>query len=149
MRPLTPKQRRFVEALPTAKSGTDAAIKAGYDLSRCSDPNDMAHVIASENIRKPAIQRALKEINEMSKFAAVLSLAQRKERLSKLSLAEPRSHDPIRAIDILNKMDDVYTQHVSLSIERPLRSYSPEELRALLTRMEPAIEGEVQEQPDA
>jgi phage terminase small subunit len=49
---LTPKQKRFVDEYLTNLNGTQAAIRAGYS------PNS-AHVIASENLRKPQIASAI------------------------------------------------------------------------------------------
>ena len=103
--PLTLKQRRFVEALPTAKSFKDAAIQAGYSIS---SPH-MPEVIGSENMRKPEIKAALVELGmDASKFAAVLSIAKRKERLSRLAEPDPEHPDPMRAIDLLNRMESLY-----------------------------------------
>jgi len=54
-KPLTLKQQRFVDALPTADSYTDAAIKAGYTQS----PGGSASGMASENLKKPQVIAAL------------------------------------------------------------------------------------------
>ncbi len=56
-RPLTLLQQRFVEALPTAHSLTDAAIKAGYTQS----PGGSASGMASENLKKPQVIAAIQE----------------------------------------------------------------------------------------
>ena len=45
---LTKRQKRFAELIPMAKSGTQAAIDAGYSAKT-------AYAIASENLTKPAI----------------------------------------------------------------------------------------------
>lgn len=49
---LTPKQQRFVDEYLTNLNGTQAAIRAGYSPKT-------AHVIASENLRKPQIASAI------------------------------------------------------------------------------------------
>lgn len=51
-RPLTLKQRRFAVLLPTARSQTEAAEKAGYALGS-------AHQRASENVRKRNVAAAI------------------------------------------------------------------------------------------
>jgi phage terminase small subunit len=50
--PLTPRQRAFVEEYLTDLNGSQAAIRAGYSPTS-------AHVIATENIRKPNIAAAI------------------------------------------------------------------------------------------
>mgnify|MGYP001579593826 CR=1 FL=1 len=54
-RPLTPKQRRFAEALPSSSSLTAAAIAAGY-----SNVANGAHVMANDNLHKPTVLAAVK-----------------------------------------------------------------------------------------
>lgn len=53
-RALTPKQRKFVKYYVESGNATKAAIKAGYS-------ENCATEIGSENIRKPNIERAIKE----------------------------------------------------------------------------------------
>ncbi len=56
-RKLTPKQKKFADLFVSdlSMSGTDAVIKAGYDLSGGKDKRKLAAVIASENLTKPDI----------------------------------------------------------------------------------------------
>lgn len=62
---LTTKQKKFVKAVASGKSGTEAAIKAGYSKK-------VAGVQACENLKKPNIQEALeKEIDSAAKKAGV------------------------------------------------------------------------------
>lgn len=103
---LTLRQRRLVEALPTSQSATEAARKAGYSPTSAAES-------ASQSLRLSNVKAALVEIGmDASKFAAVLSLAKRKERLSKLAEPEPEHPDPMRAIDLLNRMDNLYVTRV-------------------------------------
>lgn len=132
-RKLTLKQRRFVEKLALASSGTDAAMQT-YDIHGKNVYN-IAAEIASQNLKKPAVAAAIAEINDASKYATIMSLVKRKERLSKLAESEPEHPDPIRAIDLLNKMEQIYgereekgspthieiTYHVINVVERPPR----------------------------
>ena len=60
---LTTKQRAFVVNYIEMRNGKDAAIAAGYS------PNS-AYVIASQNLRKPKIQHALKLIWEAEAMTA-------------------------------------------------------------------------------
>lgn len=56
---LTPKQKTFVKGYLETGNGTEAALKA-YDIQSPNAEN-VAHSIASENLRKPAIQSAIHE----------------------------------------------------------------------------------------
>lgn len=58
-RTLTKKQKEFVETYADTGNGTLAAKKA-YDIPQ--DNNNLAAVIASENLTKPKIIDALKEL---------------------------------------------------------------------------------------
>ena len=65
MAKLTGKQQRFVEEYLIDLNATQAAIRAGYSV-------DSAKEIASENLTKPNIQRAIaKEMAERSKRTGV------------------------------------------------------------------------------
>ena len=99
----TLKQVRFAEVLPTARTLTDAVLDAGYDTSRAN-----AHVIANENLRKPAVQVLIAELQEKTTSALVMSLLRRKERLSELAKPDPEHPDPVKAIAELNRMERVY-----------------------------------------
>lgn len=64
-RPLTPKQRRFVEEYVVDFNGSRAARDAGYS-------EKTACAIAAENLRKPHIQEAIRErIDELSRETGV------------------------------------------------------------------------------
>ena len=53
-RGLTLRQKKFVKFYVESGNGTEAAIKAGYS-------ENCASVIASENLKKPKVERAIKE----------------------------------------------------------------------------------------
>lgn len=86
---LTEKQQRFVDEYLVDLNGTQAAIRAGYSPKT-------AHVIASENIRKPylaaAILKRRDELDQLAELAAVyvrsraLRAAERLERLADIEL---------------------------------------------------------------
>lgn len=59
-RKLTKKQRGFVDDYADTGNGTQAALK-NYDI-QSSDPENVASVIAVENLGKPMIIEALKEL---------------------------------------------------------------------------------------
>ena len=132
-RPPTLKQTRFAQRLPFVPSATDAAMET-YDIPPAN--RNMAGVIASQNLRKPAVQAVIAELQEKTTSAKVMSLLQRKERLSRLALPDPEHPDPIRAIDTLNRMESVYVDK-SLNLNATLdltelAGFSLDELKALL-----------------
>ena len=62
---LTTKQKKFVKAVASGKSGTEAAIKAGYSRKT-------AYSIANQNLKKLEVKDALeKEIDSAAKKAGV------------------------------------------------------------------------------
>lgn len=62
---LTTKQKKFVKAVASGKSGTEAAIKAGYSKKS-------ARTLASQTLTKRNIQEAVeKEIDSAAKKAGV------------------------------------------------------------------------------
>ena len=101
-RPLTLKQRRFVQELPLARSQTEAAIKAGYS------PGANATVRASELVRNSNVAPAIQAAQEAATSEKVMSVLRRKERLSHLAEPDPEHPDPIHAIDLLNRMESLY-----------------------------------------
>lgn len=137
-KPLTLKQQRFVDALPLANSLTDAAIKAGYG----SGVNEnAAHVMAYDNLRKPTVLAAIAEQRDAAKFAAALSVVERKERLSRLAQPDPEHPDPVAAIKELNRMESIgivksVNVNVNLDLQAELtQTFSVDELKALLGKM--------------
>lgn len=97
-RNLTVKQRRFVQALPTAVSATQAALAAGYSPKAAAES-------ASDTLKKPYIQAALAKQARLT--GGVMTLLKRKERLSELALPNPEHPDPVAAIKELNHMESV------------------------------------------
>lgn len=62
---LTAKQQKFAKAAASSKSATEAAIKAGYSKKT-------ARSIASENLTKPNIRKAVEEeVDRAAKAAGV------------------------------------------------------------------------------
>ena len=106
-RELTLRQRRFVEALPTAKNQRDAAIKAGYSPTKSATGSTAANK-ASQMMRNPYVLPAIQAMREATTSRKVMSVLKRKERLSRLAVPDPEHPDPVRAIDILNRMENLY-----------------------------------------
>ncbi|MFC1928647.1 terminase small subunit [Chloroflexota bacterium] len=103
-----PRQERFcIEYIKTGNA-TQAATIAGYSRKT-------ARSIACENLTKPYILARIRELQEQTTTAKVLSVVERKEILSKIMIA-PLNPSSItashvtQAADIINKMDRVYTE---------------------------------------
>ena len=87
---LTPKQRRFAQALPFAASASDAARQAGYSERTVAEQ-------ASQNLRKPAVAAAVAVY--LSEAARNIGLTQ-EEILSDLRENKNRA---MRAVPVLNE----------------------------------------------
>ena len=104
---LNPKQEAFCIEYLKDFNGTQAAIRAGYSAKT-------AEVKASQLLSIVKIQQHISTLREKATSDVILSLIQRKELLSHIAMnAEPK--DGVRAIDVLNKMDGVYTQKIEHS----------------------------------
>ena len=130
MASLTVKQRRFVKHYVATGNGTEAALSA-YDTT---DPGT-AHAIASENLRKPAIQQAVAELLEAG------GLSDRKLfELHASYLALAYSDDPqekalgLRALDMAYKLTGAYApDRHRIEVDSLLAEMSNEELDRFIT----------------
>ena len=112
---LTEKMKRFCEHyVENDFNATQAAIKAGYS-------EKTARTIGSENLTKQEVQAYIKELTkplEEARKKRILSIAERKEVLSNIIMNEyDRQGDRLSAIDLLNKMECIYTQKVEAKVE--------------------------------
>lgn len=117
MKPLlTQKQENFCLNYIKTSNATESAINAGYSIKT-------AQVIGSENLSKPMIIKRISELREPSVNSTKMQLAEREERLSEIAranilefkgdseiIADVKFGDNIRAIQELNKMDNIYSQ---------------------------------------
>lgn len=146
---LSQKQEMFCLEYFRTTNATQSAITAGYSPKT-------AKAMASENLTKPDIQARLAELRKKTETASVMTVLERKERLSEIARARltdymelgqdgswvnigketpggaaiqeihsrteydkngasptvytsVKLHDPVRAMDLLNKMDKIYT----------------------------------------
>jgi Phage terminase, small subunit len=158
---LTVKQEKFAVNYFKLGNATEAAIKAGYS------PRTAA-VIATENLRKPNIAKRLAELQDKVSSDAIMSVQERKERLSEIARArltdlvscgpdgswinvgvdgcqsaaikgiksrteydkngddgavitDIELHDPMKAIDLLNKMEHLYETETGMTINNDNR----------------------------
>ncbi len=105
---LTLKQEKFINNYIKSGNGTQSVIGAGYN---CKDET-VAKSIACENLTKPYIMKRKQEILAKTERETVLSLIERKEKLSNIvrhSIEMPVSAGHIiAAADQLNKLDGSY-----------------------------------------
>ena len=89
-------------------NGSQAALAAGYSAR---NPKN-AHIIAWTLLKREDVQARLKELRKATADEAIMSVIERKRRLSQIARARyddpDRAGDPITAIHQLNLMDGVY-----------------------------------------
>jgi hypothetical protein len=101
---LSVKQRRFVAAYVSSGNGTQAAL-AAYDTD---DPRT-AHAIASENLRKPAIQDAVGELLEAEGLSDEKLLAIHAHYLGLCASENPRLKAiGLKALDMAYRLKGAY-----------------------------------------
>jgi phage terminase small subunit len=157
---LTQKQERFVLNLFQGLSQRDAYVKAGYSSNQLPATIDRH---AAELAKTDKIQARLSDLNGKAESKAIMSVSERKERLSEIARArltdyqetgldsgyinigkespntgaiasiksatkfdengntgtlftEVRLHNPVAAIQELNKMDGVYDDTAKLNV---------------------------------
>ena len=105
---MNPRQRKFVKLWMGGMPAGRAYEAAGY-----TSTGDAADVSASQLLRNPKIKQAIETMNEKTDKATILSIAERKELLTRIALANEgeRPSDAIRASAELSKMDGAY-EHV-------------------------------------
>ncbi len=89
-------------------NGSQSALAAGY----CSRNPKNAHITAWTLLKREDVQARLKELAEATADDAIMTVIQRKIRLSEIARASydspDRDGDPMTAIDLLNRMDGLY-----------------------------------------
>jgi len=105
---MNPRQKKFVKLWMSGVPAGRAYEQAGYD-SRGAE----ADANASRLIRNDKVAKYIKKMNEKTEKSTILSIAERKELLTRIALANEgeRPSDAIRASAELSKMDGAY-EHV-------------------------------------
>ena len=88
---MTPRQRRFVDEFSLTGNGTQAAIAAGYAARS-------ARQIATENLTKPAVQRALAERQKEFRGKFELSRQRLVEELTQAVEVAKAQGDPLAMV---------------------------------------------------
>ncbi len=96
-------------------NGSQSALAAGYSAR---NPKN-AHIIAWTLLKREDVQARLKELRKATANEAIMSVIERKRRLSQIARASyddpDRAGDPMAAIHQLNLMDGVYRKKVEVA----------------------------------
>ena len=96
------RHEKFALSLFKGMSQQDTTLQAGYKASR-------ARQTASRLATMLPIVARLLELHKKAESDAIMSVRERKERLSEIARAPTiKLYDPVRAIGELNKMDGDY-----------------------------------------
>ena len=105
---MNPRQKKFVKLWMSGIPAGRAYEQAGYEMT-----GDAADMAASRLIRNDKVAKYIKTMNEKTEKSTILSIAERKELLTRIALANEgeRPSDAIRASAELSKKDGAY-EHV-------------------------------------
>lgn len=104
---LSEKEERFcLELVKNAGNATQAYKDAGYVVKN----DNVAAVKGAEKIRKAKVQQRLAELRAPEKQKTVMSIEERRQKLTEIATSGETATDVMKAIDLLNKMDSLYLQ---------------------------------------
>jgi hypothetical protein len=129
---LSVKQRRFVAEYVRSGNGTRAAL-AAYD----TDDAGTAHAIASENLRKPAIQEAVAELLDAGGLSDEKLLAIHAHYLGLCTSENPRLKLlGLKALDMAYKLKGAYApERHRIEAEAPIRAEDIDQLTRVLREL--------------
>jgi len=92
-------------------NGSQSALAAGY----CARNPKNAHITAWSLLKREDVQSRLKELADVMADQAIMTVVERKVRLSEIARASyedpDRDGDPMVAIALLNRMDGLYRRN--------------------------------------
>jgi len=94
---LTIKQRKFIQAIPSSKSLSEAAVRAGYSYKS-------ARYIASENLTKPYIRRAMTAVLDKAGLTDEKIAGSLLKIIDAGVMQEATALDSLRGIDIVLRL---------------------------------------------
>lgn len=104
---LSEKEERFcLELVKNAGNATQAYKDAGYVVKN----DNVAGVEGLKRLRKPKIKKRLAELRAPEKQKTVMSIEERRQKLTEIATSGETATDVMKAIDLLNKMDSLYLQ---------------------------------------
>lgn len=107
---LKDKQKKFAEYYAESGNAYESAIKAGYS-------ENYAKAQSCKLLENVGIQEYIRQLQETSRSARILSATQRQEILSDIAMSKAEPQDRIKAIDVLNKMTGEYINRLDVSAE--------------------------------
>lgn len=113
------QRKAYRAAFPNAKKWKDGTVD-----SRASELHKTSEILGR-----------VKELAEEATSKAVMSIAERKEWLTKIVKSELEdTKDKLRAVDTLNKMDGAYVENINVNgqINNPMAGLTTEELKKLV-----------------
>jgi len=117
------------EYVKNENNGTKAYMIAYPDSNE-----ESARRLASRLLTKVDVQNYIKELQSKVEDKAIMSIQERMKWLTNLitSKTEQSVANKLKALEILNKMDGVYTQKVevqgNMNLNNPLRNLSTEDI---------------------
>ena len=117
------------EYVKNGMNGTKAYMKAYSDVSE-----ETARVNASRLLTNANVKKYIEELQNKKEDKAIMSIQDRKKWLTDLisSKKEKSISNKLKALEILNKMDGVYTQKVEvqgdMNLNNPFRDLSTEDI---------------------
>jgi phage terminase small subunit len=124
---LTIKQRKFLAAYlgEANRNAQESARIAGYKHPRAQ---------ANQILKNVAIQKRIEKADERVDQALIMTVEERKVRLTEIAQDGEDSRSAIKAIDVLNKMEPVYVQRHEMNFDgmdvKQLNEESAEAMRA-------------------
>ncbi len=95
---VTVKQERFVRELPTSKSATEAAIKAGYSPI-------LLHTNVTKLLQNTTIKKELASLRKEAQTNTILTVTETAELLSDIAKnSDKKRTNPVEAVKELNHM---------------------------------------------
>lgn len=105
---LTQKQENFCIAYIKCGNASEAYRKS-YNAKNMTDKQIWEE--SSKLNSSPKVAQRLKELRDKAEKSAIITLEQRKELLSRW-VWEEETPNAMKAMDLLNKMESVYTQNI-------------------------------------
>ena len=123
-------QRTFCqEYVKNGLNGTDAYMKAYKTCKK----EETARVNASRLLTNANIQEYIKELQSKVEKKHIMSIEERMDWLTELIKSnKENANNKLKALEILNKMDGVYTQNISvkgdMNLNNPLRELTTDQI---------------------
>lgn len=128
MSKLNPKQQAFADEYIITGNATQSAIKAGYS-------EKYANTNANKLLQNTTIKNYIREVQEQAAHEAIATVTERKLILTSIMQdEEKRDGDRLKAIEVLNKMDGLGSENITLKgtvQTNPYANLTEDELKRL------------------